>query len=50
MEAKFGPSEKRIKKTDINRNEIFQKNSQVHNVLTTRGILVEVTVEPVEGK
>jgi hypothetical protein len=49
MEAKFGPLEKRIKKTDINRNDFFQ-NSQVHNFLTTRGILEELTVEPTEGK
>jgi len=50
MEAKFRHLEKRTKKTDTNRNEIFQKNSKVHILLTARGILEELTVEPVEGK
>jgi hypothetical protein len=29
MEAKFGPSEKRIKMTDIGRDYIFRKNNLV---------------------
>jgi len=49
MEAKFGHLERRIKKTDINRIENFQ-NSQAHNFLTTKGVLEELTIEPVEGK
>jgi hypothetical protein len=28
MEAKFGPSDKRIKKIYISRGEVFQKNSR----------------------
>jgi len=30
MEAKFGPLEKGVKSNDINRDEIFQNNSQTH--------------------
>jgi hypothetical protein len=50
MEAKFGPLEKRIKISDINRNEIFQKNIRVHPFGHRRNeeLLVELKVEPVE--
>jgi len=34
MEAKFGPSDKRIEATDINRDENFQKNGRIHIFLT----------------
>jgi hypothetical protein len=30
MEAKFGPSDKGIKATDINRDDNFQKNRRMH--------------------
>ena len=32
VEAKFGPLEKEIKETDINRDEIFQKDSRIHHL------------------
>jgi len=54
MEAKFGPSVKRIKKIDISQDEIFQ-NSRVHHFLppppppqkSNKEILEELKVEPV---
>jgi len=54
IEAKFGPIErKRTKTIDINRDEIFQNNSPVHPLLTTKGIkeiLEQLKVEPVDEK
>jgi len=53
MEAKFGPLGKRIKTTDINRDEIFQKNGRVHPFLNherNEEILEVLKVEPVDEK
>jgi hypothetical protein len=32
MEARFGPSDKRIKTIDIKIDEVFQKNSRIYTV------------------
>jgi len=38
MEVKSGPLDKRIKKIDINRDEIFQKSCLVPSFLTIKGM------------
>jgi hypothetical protein len=52
VEAKFGPLEKGIKTIDITRDEIFQKNSQVHpfDHRNNEEIFEELKVEPVYEK
>jgi hypothetical protein len=51
--AKWGALAIRIKTTDINRDEIFQKNSGIRTFLTTKGMkkfLERLKVEPVAKK
>ena len=52
MEAQFGPLDKRIKMTDINRDETVQTNSQEQYFDQKRNeeIFEEVKIEPVDEK
>ena len=51
MEAQFGPLDKRIQMTDINRDESVQTNSQQYfDQKINEEIFEEVRMEPVDEK